>query len=479
MNDTLLSCLSVTSINNAYYIFAFFITIMVLFGIFLMSKIRYARYGNLLSAIAIALAIIVTLIKNQIITTGSLYIFVVIGAVIGLRVAYKVKMIQMPQLVALLNGSGALASAIVGAYSYFGIGAGLDMFTRVTAIIAFQVGIITFFGSLIAAGKLHQVIPQAPVILPYHTHFSIIIFASLICIVICSVNNIIADSLFLIVSFIFSLIFGVFFTIRIGGADMPITISLLNSMSGIAGAICGLAIGDFLLVSIGGIVGASGLLLTQIMCWAMNRNLLDILFGKTTIAAKKRSDNDIIKGDQSKGVYKSQANPLEVIKNAKDVIIVPGYGMAISQAQHLVKQLSDILIANGAKVRFAIHPVAGRMPGHMNVLLAEANVDYDDLYEIDNINPEFKNADLAIIVGANDVVNPAAREAKDTPIYGMPILNVDECKNIFVFNYDLKPGYAGVDNPLYIRNEGIYFFLGDAAEQLKKFIDDFLLSKVN
>ncbi|GAB4221003.1 MAG: hypothetical protein Kow00102_12690 [Spirochaetota bacterium] len=260
---------------------------------------------------------------------------------------------------------------------------------------------------------------------------------------------------------------------------MPITISLLNSMSGIAGAICGLAIGDFLLVSIGGIVGASGLLLTQIMCWAMNRNLLDILFGKTTIAAKKRSDNDIIKGDQSKGVYKSQANPLEVIKNAKDVIIVPGYGMAISQAQHLVKQLSDILIANGAKVRFAIHPVAGRMPGHMNVLLAEANVDYDDLYEIDNINPEFKNADLAIIVGANDVVNPAAREAKDTPIYGMPILNVDECKNIFVFNYDLKPGYAGVDNPLYIRNEGIYFFLGDAAEQLKKFIDDFLLSKVN
>jgi NAD(P) transhydrogenase subunit beta len=260
---------------------------------------------------------------------------------------------------------------------------------------------------------------------------------------------------------------GIVFTIKIGGADMPIAISLLNSLSGVAGAISGLAIGDALLVSVGGIVGASGLFLTKIMCRAMNRHLFDILLGHTSIAfdtKEKTIDSIPVLESETK---REEVNSIEILKAAKSVIIVPGYGMAIAQAQHLVKELADFLIENGADVKYVIHPVAGRMPGHMNVLLAEANVDYDDLYEMDDLNSEFKNVDCTVVIGANDVMNPAAREAKDTPIYGMPILNVDHCKEIFIFNYDLKPGYSGVENPLYKKSTGIHIYLGDAADTLK------------
>ena len=261
--------------------------------------------------------------------------------------------------------------------------------------------------------------------------------------------------------------FGLLFTIRVGGADMPITISLLNSFSGVAGSIAGLAIGDALLVAVGAIVGSSGLLLTQIMCKAMNRSLMDILLGKTTIAAKSIEKKQVEVKSIKEDVKESY---LELIRKAKNVIIVPGYGMAIAQAQHLVKNLSDKLKTNGATVRYAIHPVAGRMPGHMNVLLAEADVDYDELFEMDEINPEFKNADLTIVVGANDVLNPAAREAEGTPIYGMPILNVDESKNIVIFNYDTKPGYAGVDNPLY-QKDNVHLVLGNAYDTLSELLE--------
>ena len=244
---------------------------------------------------------------------------------------------------------------------------------------------------------------------------------------------------------------------------MPITISLLNSLSGVAAAISGLAVADVLLVSVGAIVGASGLLLTQIMCRAMNRKLLDILLGKTTVFQTEERE---IKEK------KSQKDPLKLVKSAKNVIIVPGYGMAVAQAQHLVKSLADKLKARGAQVRFAIHPVAGRMPGHMNVLLAEADVDYEDLYEMEAINSDFKNADLTIVVGANDVLNPAARNMEGTPIYGMPILNVDECPEVLIFNYDLRPGYSGVPNPLY-EKENVTLVLGDAAETLPEILAGF------
>ena len=247
-------------------------------------------------------------------------------------------------------------------------------------------------------------------------------------------------------------LFGLLFTFKIGGADMPIAISLLNSLSGVAGAISGLAIGNVLLVSIAGIVGASGLLLTQIMCKAMNRKLIDILLGKTTVnVSNQKNVVAEIKTDES------TKDPYKVIKEAKNIIIIPGYGMAIAQAQFVVKELADIIKKNGASVKFAIHPVAGRMPGHMNVLLAEVDIDYDDLYDMDTINPEFKDADVVIVVGANDVINPSARDKEGTPIYGMPILNADEAKQVFIFNYDLKPGYSGVNNSLYQKKSCSFF----------------------
>ena len=259
---------------------------------------------------------------------------------------------------------------------------------------------------------------------------------------------------------------------------MPITISLLNSFSGVAGAIAGLAIKDVLLVAIGGVVGASGLILTQIMCKAMNRSLFDILLGKTSSHGKKAEKPAEVKAPEVKEEEKEEVKetPKEenslsaILKNAKDVIFVPGYGMALAQAQALVKQLEDKLEKNGATVKYAIHPVAGRMPGHMNVLLAEVDVPYEKLYEMKDINDDFKNADVAIVIGANDVMNPAAKETENTPISGMPILNVADAKNIIICNYDLKPGYAGVENPLYTKEDGVTILLGDAKDSLMKLL---------
>ena len=272
-------------------------------------------------------------------------------------------------------------------------------------------------------------------------------------------------------------LFGVAFSIRVGGADMPITISLLNSLSGVAGAIAGMAISDLLLVSVGGVVGASGLLLTQIMCRAMNRSLMDILLGKTSVPQKSAGKDS---SQQPESVPSSkpltsdlqQNNAPEVLlTNAKKVAIVPGYGMALAQAQSLVKQLADTLEARGTEVFFAIHPVAGRMPGHMNVLLCEVDVPYEKLHEMEEVNPWFSQCDVAVVIGANDVINPAANTAEGTPIYGMPVLDVAAAKHVIVCNYDLKPGYAGVENPLYSQKETVTLLLGDAKETLTNLIN--------
>lgn len=252
---------------------------------------------------------------------------------------------------------------------------------------------------------------------------------------------------------------------------MPITISLLNSLSGVAAAVAGFAIGDVLLVSIGGIVGASGLFLTQVMCRAMNRSLMDILLGKTAAQSSKTETGEVTETPKEEEGEQVAIDPVEVIKNAKTAIIVPGYGMALAQAQHLVNNLAKKMKANGASVKYAIHPVAGRMPGHMDVLLVEAGVAFDDVFEMDELNSEFKDVDVTIVIGANDVMNPAARHAEGTPIYGMPILNVDECKNIVVFNYDLQPGYSGVDNPIYKRKTGVVVVQGDAAQTLTELLN--------
>lgn len=496
-----------------YLIISAVLICMVLFGIFLLSRVKKARLGNGLSAIALLAGIILVLIHSGVFDfnrdTNSLILGIVIiflalalGSVIGIVLSKKVKMIEMPQLVALLNGLGGAASAIVGITTLalagkspmFSSGA----FALTTAALAISVGMITLSGSLIAAGKLHRILPQKQIVLRGHQVLTIVLLVLTIALV--ALSGILVPTgimsikylwILLLLNVVVSTLFGLVFSIRVGGADMPITISLLNSFSGVAGAIAGLALYDILLVAIGGIVGASGLILTQIMCKAINRSLIDILLGK----AKKTQDaapalDAETKDEESKDAPVEQTTEAQTtdaqtseevqeekdefaaLRNAKDVIIVPGYGMAIAQAQHLVKELANYLVSNGAKVRYAIHPVAGRMPGHMNVLLCEADVDYEDLFEMSDIDADFKTCDAVIVVGANDVLNPAANTAVGTPIYGMPVLSVNDAKEIYIFNYDTKPGYAGVDNPIYERKNGVHIFLGNASDTLQQALNE-------
>ncbi|MBR6279836.1 MAG: NAD(P)(+) transhydrogenase (Re/Si-specific) subunit beta [Bacteroidales bacterium] len=478
------------------------LAVLVLAGISMMSKVRTAVAGNLLSALAMLCGIVATLLFAGVVSVWTIYVSILVGALAGSLLAARVKMIQMPQTVALFNGLGGGASALVGLLSTHGEGA----FVRFTALLAVAVGMVTLVGSLIAAGKLHRVLPQKPVVWKRHALCTLLFLVLTLGFV---VTGIFAAGTGLTVcvvgTFLFASLFGLWFSLRVGGADMPITISLLNSLSGVAGAIAGMAIGDVFLVAVGGIVGASGLLLTQIMCRAMNRKLRSILTGGTM---KPSTPTPVIENEElvqrimdlekrikaleamvadleaRVKVLDGQLNAAPaapageaptaaaVLSRAKDVIIVPGYGMALAQAQHQVRQLADKLESRGARVRYAIHPVAGRMPGHMNVLLAEADVDYEKLYEMDAINDDFKNTDAVVVIGANDVLNPAARNAEGTPIYGMPVLNVDEAPEVIVCNYDLKPGYAGVENPIYTRDKGVYLELGDAKETLLRLISE-------
>ena len=464
------------------YVISSLLSLLVMVGIALMSKVRYASLGNSLSALAILAGIVFTLLTKEnngipIITAWTLYPSLAIGALIGGLFATRVKMIQMPQLVALLNGLGGGASALVGILSVAGIGERLaaTAFSNFTGYLAIGIGLITLVGSLVAAGKLHRLLPQKPQVWAFHsmaTVLSLVVMAILI--LIGTFSQYEGMPVFWLIAgvAIFSSLFGLYFSIRVGGADMPITISLLNSLSGVAGAIAGMAIGDVLLVAVGGIVGASGLLLTQIMCRAMNRSLLSILLGTKKKVAAPAPPSVATASPAAAPKVEVKKTPGEVLSTAKRVIIVPGYGMALAQAQHEVKQLADALRKGGAEVRFAIHPVAGRMPGHMNVLLAEANVPYDDLFEMEAINDDFAKVDAAIVIGANDVLNPAARNAEGTPIYGMPVLNVDQAPYVVICNYDLKPGYAGVENPLYTREEGVTLLTGDAKESLARLMEE-------
>ena len=459
-----------------YYVLSALLSALVLLGLAMQSRVKSAVRGNLICVGVMGLAILLTLYKDAALGNPLLWLSMAVGAVIGLLWAARVKMIEMPQTVALLNGIGGLASALVGATELMKPEG--TVFAAVTAALALVIGAVTFTGSLIAALKLARKIDSRPKKIPGQSAISaLLILACLAGVVLAGLGF---RTVALIVCAAAALLFGWIFALRVGGADMPVAISLLNSFSGVAGAIAGMAIYNVLLVAVGGIVGSSGLLLTQIMCRAMNRSLPDILLGKTVKVEKP--EEKPAEEPQEEPAPETPAEPEPeapaeeeapfALKDAKNVIIVPGYGMALSQAQQKVKELADKLEANGATVRFAIHPVAGRMPGHMNVLLAEAEVDYEYLYELDAINDDFKNVDAVVVVGASDVMNPAAREAEGTPIYGMPILNVDEAPQVIVCNFDLKPGYAGVENPLYKRKHGLRLLLGDAKDSLQTLIDE-------
>ncbi|MDK2880787.1 MAG: H+-translocating transhydrogenase subunit beta [Clostridia bacterium] len=453
-----------------YEVVTIVLAVVILYGIKLMSSPKTAVLGNRLGALSMFVSVLMVLFYNGIADVPVLWIAVLLGAIIGYLMAMKVAMIQMPQMVGLFNGLGGGASALVALVVIFETYPEMGLFSRFTSQLALVVGWVTLSGSLIAAGKLDRRIPQQPLVIKGHNVVNALCLLILgVLVAAGSFGSAAAAVVVSVLVTLLSLGFGVLFAIRVGGADMPITISLLNSYSGLAGAICGLTIGDPLLVSVGAIVGAAGIILTGIMCRAMNRSLLEVLNG--SVAAVNLAGDSLLSpaAGENGGTAESEKSldAPSLLKEAQKVIIVPGYGMAVSQAQWQVKKLLDVLESQGKEVKFAIHPVAGRMPGHMNVLLAEVDVPYDRLYEMEAINPEFKDTDVVVVIGACDVVNPAAITAEGTPIYGMPILRVDEAKYVVVCNMDTKPGYSGVPNPLYDR-PNVVLLQGDAAETVEK-----------
>ena len=446
-----------------YYILCGVCVVAVLLGINAMSKVKTAVKGNGLSAAAMVFAIAL-IFATRVWAAGTgvivaLCVALAVGTVIGIYGAAKTKMIDMPQIIALLNGFGGAASALVAAVT--AVNGNAPAFEAATAGLALAIGALTFTGSLIAAGKLARILDAKPKSLPHHSAIMGILAAA--CVAGIVLQTVHSGSWAICVTLL-SLVIGVVFVMRVGGADMPITISLLNALSGVAGGIAGMAINEPLLVAIGGIVGASGLILTQDMCKAMNRKLSAILTGKTTATASSAAKAPAEKTPEEPAKLTEEAVAAKLLE-AKKVIIVPGYGMALSQAQEDVAKLAATLENRGAEVKFAIHPVAGRMPGHMSVLLCEADIDYDKLFMMEDINEEFASCDIAVVIGANDVTNPAANTAEGTPIYGMPVLDVEKAPKAVFCNFDTKPGYAGVPNPLY-EADHVLLMLGDAKESV-------------
>ena len=454
--------------DSLYYLLCGLCVAAVLLGINMMSKVKSSVLGNGLSAAAMVFAIALIWITRG----GAAGIWVIIalivalaaGVVVGVYGAMKAKMIDMPQIIALLNGLGGAASALVAAV--MAVTGAVSLFEGFTAGLALAIGALTFTGSLIAAGKLARILDAKPKSLPNHS--TIMTILAVVCVVGVVLQTVSSGAWAILVALV-SLVIGVVFVMRVGGADMPITISLLNALSGVAGGIAGMAINEPLLVAVGGIVGASGLILTQDMCKAMNRRLITILSGKTTVTAVAASVEEAPEEIPEEPACLTEEAVGAALQSAKKVIIVPGYGMALSQAQSDVAALAAALEKKGAEVKFAIHPVAGRMPGHMSVLLCEADIDYDKLFMLEDINEDFASCDIAVVIGANDVTNPAANTAEGTPIYGMPVLNVEAAPMAVFCNFDTKPGYAGVPNPLY-EAENVLLMLGDAKASVQKLL---------
>lgn len=451
----------IPSISELAYIVA---SVLFILGLKCLSSPTTARKGNILGALGMMIAVLVTLLNQQIIGYKLIVLGLVIGSAIGIVVARMVKMTAMPQMVAVFNGLGGGASALVAADEYLRL-ADKSPDVSVTIMISILIGCVTFSGSMIAFGKLQEIVTSRPVTYLFQNVSNMILLGGLIILggflALTSLNPV----LFYILVFL-SLALGILLVIPIGGADMPVVIALLNSYSGLAASSTGFVLHNNMLIVAGALVGASGLILTKIMCKAMNRSLANVMFGAFGSAPK---GTGAVVGADGTVRYISADDAGVLLAYSKSVVIVPGYGMAVAQAQHVVRELSTILEAKGVDVKYAIHPVAGRMPGHMNVLLAEADVSYDKLFEMDRINPEFDRTDVALVIGANDVTNPAARTDKSSPLYGMPILDVDKAKYIIVLKRSMRPGFAGVDNELYF-NEKNRMLFGDAKASVNKLI---------
>ncbi len=430
-----------------------------------------ARNGNAIAAVGMLLAIVVTLLDQNVLNYQMILVGLAIGSVVGAIGAYAVKMTAMPQMVGLLNGLGGAASALVAVAEFWRLlehAQTIPLDVNISIVLDVFIGGITFTGSAIAFAKLQGILRGTPITYPLQQPVNALLLIAYVvggAFLVMSPHNL---SIFLGITGI-SLLLGILFVIPIGGGDMPVVISLLNSLSGLAAAAAGFVVMNNMLIISGALVGASGLILTQIMCKAMNRSLFSVLFGAFGQAAAGGGAG----GDGGDKTVRS-IDPEEgamMLGYSRSVVIVPGYGMAVAQAQHSVRELADQLDRLGVEVKYAIHPVAGRMPGHMNVLLAEANVPYELLCDMEDINPQFEQTDVALVIGANDVVNPCARSDSNSPIYGMPILEVDRAKQTIVIKRGMSKGFAGVDNDLFYKDKTTMLF-GSAKDMVGKLVSE-------
>jgi NAD(P) transhydrogenase subunit beta len=447
-----------------------FSSVLFIIGIKMMNKTKDARAGNLLSSVGMLIAIVATLMQIEVISMVEIFICIIIGSLIGLYYAYKVEMTKIPEMVALFNGFGGLASVAVAISDYWLKSqinvANIDIIILISIILSVFIGGITFTGSIVAFLKLNGRITGSPITFKGQHPLNLIMLISFILVSVAIWMNP-SDINFMILLVLISLLLGILTVIPIGGADMPVVISLLNSYSGMAACTTGFILNNNVLIVAGALVGASGIILTQIMCKAMNRSLVNVLlggFGQTVAGEQAEGPSIIVK---EVGVEEAAM----LFDGASSVIVVPGYGMAVAQAQHVIRELMEQCEKRNISFKFAIHPVAGRMPGHMNVLLAEANISYDKLIEMDEINNEFSNTDLVFVVGANDVVNPAAQTNPQSPIFGMPILNAFKARTIIVSKRSMGKGYAGVENELFGYPNCLMLF-GDAKQTIAKVVSE-------
>jgi H+-translocating NAD(P) transhydrogenase subunit beta len=436
-----------------------------------LSSPRHARLGTWIGAFGMTVAVVVTLAKNEVVTGyWFMAVGVAIGAAIGLIGARRVKMTAMPQMVALFNGVGGGAAALISLVEFHGVWANVgDVGAEqgISTVFSAMVGSISFAGSMVAFAKLQELVSGRPITYPGQQVVNIALFGGAIALGAWAMIGV--EFWLLMATVVLASVFGVLFVLPIGGADMPVVISLLNALTGLAAAATGFVLHSNVLIVSGMLVGASGTMLTMLMGKAMNRSIANVLFGAfgKVVAGPAAAAGA---GADGASVRSTTADDVAVmLAYAQRVVVVPGYGLAVAQAQHEVRQLADLLEQKGVDVRYAIHPVAGRMPGHMNVLLAEANVPYDQLKEMDEINPDFAQTDVALVVGANDVTNPAARNTPSSPIYGMPILDVDRAQQVVVLKRSMNPGFAGIDNDLYADPKTSMLF-GDAKDSLGKLI---------
>ncbi|WP_455381818.1 NAD(P)(+) transhydrogenase (Re/Si-specific) subunit beta [Salinispira pacifica] len=458
------------TVTNFVYLIAAILFIVGLKGL---SHPRTAVRGNLLGSVGMLLAVIVTLLSKQIVSYPVIIIGLVVGAAIGVVLALRIQMTAMPQLVGLFNGFGGAASVLVAGAVLIGVmnlatsGApSPDLRFTIATVASGLVGAVTFWGSLIAFAKLQGIMTEKPLRYSGEQVVKVIVALASIAAGIWIILEPGRTELYWLLVAISSVL-GVLLVIAIGGADMPIVIALLNSYSGIAAAATGFVLDNTVLIIAGSLVGASGIILTRIMCKAMNRSLANVLFGGVGAVVEQGEGQDEMYAGKVKST--SPEEVALVLQTARRVVFVPGYGMAVARAQTAVRQLTELLEKNGVEVEFGIHPVAGRMPGHMNVLLAEENISYDKLKELDQINPTFPSTDMVIVIGANDMVNPLARKSSGTPIAGMPILDVDKAQTVVVIKRSLSPGFAGIPNPLFAADNTLMLF-GDGKEAVEKLV---------